>query len=88
MIACPVIDAINDTTFHYHFVASDLFGLMNWKLDFEWHEVNAADRAAKADPWAPHKTPVMAGGLFSIRKERFRQLGHYDKGENKIILTK
>ncbi len=32
-----MIDAVNDTTFYYHFVERDLYGLMNWRLEFEWH---------------------------------------------------
>ena len=53
---------------------------MNWRLDFEWHELSHERRASKVDPWAPHKTPVMAGGLFAITKKRFDDLAHYDQG--------
>ena len=38
-IVCPVIDGINDTTFHYQFVYNDLQGLLNWKMEFEWQEL-------------------------------------------------
>ncbi len=40
MIACPVIDAINDTTFHYQFVERQLYGMTNWRLEFEWHSLS------------------------------------------------
>ena len=82
VIVCPVIDAIDDRTFHYTFVDKDLYGTLNWMLEFEWHELSAADGSAKPDPWAPHRTPVMAGGLFAIHRKRFQQLGYYDESES------
>jgi polypeptide N-acetylgalactosaminyltransferase len=80
LIISPVIDAINDTTFYYRFIEKDIFGLMNWRLEFEWHELDKNDQNAKPDLWAPHDNPVMAGGLFAIRKDFFEELGYYDEG--------
>lgn len=80
VIMSPVIDAINDTTFYYTFINKDLRGLMNWQMTFEWHEVSAADRARKVNPWAPHANPIMSGGLFAIGREWFETLGFYDPG--------
>ena len=80
LITSPVIDAINDTTFYYRFIEKDIFGLMNWRMEFEWHELDAKDRAAKPNIWAPHENPIMAGGLFAIRKDFFEELGFYDEG--------
>ena len=80
LITSPVIDAINDTTFFYRFIEKDIFGLMNWRMEFEWHELDANDRAKKPNIWAPHENPVMAGGLFAIRKDFFEELGYYDEG--------
>ena len=37
LITSPVIDAINDTTFNYRFIEKDIFGLMNWRMEFEWY---------------------------------------------------
>lgn len=34
----------------------------------------------KSDRTAPLRTPTMAGGLFSIDKEYFYELGAYDEG--------
>eukprot|EP00095_Tigriopus_kingsejongensis_P002876 maker-scaffold52_size450388-snap-gene-2.16 protein:Tk02876 transcript:maker-scaffold52_size450388-snap-gene-2.16-mRNA-1 annotation:"polypeptide n-acetylgalactosaminyltransferase 9-like isoform x2" len=80
LIVSPVIDAINDTTFWYTFIHRDLKGLMNWRMDFEWHEVSVEERRLKANPWAPHPNPIMSGGLFSINKAWFEKLGYYDTG--------
>ena len=59
-IACPVIEEVNDKTFQYKFVTRDLVGVFFWNLDFGWTAVKRPD-------WSPYDTPVMAGGLFSIR---------------------
>ncbi len=80
LITSPVIDAINDTTFFYRFIEKDIFGLMNWRMEFEWHELDLKDRSDKPNIWAPHENPIMAGGLFAIRKDYFEELGFYDEG--------
>merc|ERR1719219_790724 len=72
-VACPVIEEVNDKTFQYKFVTRDLVGVFYWNLDFSWEEIAISD-------WSPYPTPVMAGGLFTIRKDWFAQLGFYDEG--------
>ena len=38
-----------------------------------------ADRLRRRDnPTLPIRTPVIAGGLFSIEKHRFEEIGKYD----------
>ena len=59
----------------------DLFGLINWNMVFEWHELSGEDAAKKPNLWAPHATPVMAGGLFAIDRKWFETLGLYDEGK-------
>jgi len=54
-------------------VTRDLVGVFYWNLDFGWTQI-------PRENWAPYDTPVMAGGLFSIRKDWFAQLGFYDEG--------
>jgi len=72
-VVCPVIEEVNDKTLQYKFVTRDLAGVFYWNLDFGWVEVERPD-------WAPYETPAMAGGLFTIRKDWFAELGYYDEG--------
>ncbi len=53
-------------------------------MDFEWYELSEDERAKKPDIWAPHATPVMAGGLFAIRKDYFESIGFYDEGDKPL----
>lgn len=80
LITSPVIDAINDITFYYTFIEKDIYGLMNWGMEFEWHELDQKDIDAKPNVWASHLNPIMAGGLFAIKKDFFEELGFYDEG--------
>ena len=68
--------------------SKDLRGLMNWQMTFEWHEVSAADRARKVNPWAPHANPIMSGGLFAIGRAWFETLGFYDPGKYRTVMCK
>ena len=72
-VACPVIEEISDKTLQYKFVTRNLEGSFHWNLEFDWREVERVD-------WAPYPSSVMAGGLFTIRKDWFEQLGFYDPG--------
>ena len=49
---------------------------------FEWHELSGEDAAKKPNIWAPHATPIMAGGLFAIDRKWFETLGLYDEGKS------
>ena len=73
---------MNDTSFAYEIVAKDLQGSLNWLMEYEWIELSSLTREEKPHPWAPHKTPVMAGGIFAINADRFKKLGYYDNGKN------
>ena len=52
---------------------------------FEWHELSQEAINKKPNVWAPHATPVMAGGLFPIDRKWFETLGLYDEGKTQII---
>ena len=47
---------------------------------FEWHELSMEAQSKKPNAWAPHATPIMAGGLFAIDRRWFETLGLYDEG--------
>ncbi|XP_066597733.1 polypeptide N-acetylgalactosaminyltransferase 5 isoform X1 [Prorops nasuta] len=80
-VVCPIIDVISDDSFEY-IPASDLtWGGFNWKLNFRWYRVAQREMDRRnGDRTAPLRTPTMAGGLFSIDKEYFYELGAYDEG--------
>ncbi|XP_008551320.1 polypeptide N-acetylgalactosaminyltransferase 5 isoform X2 [Microplitis demolitor] len=80
-VVCPIIDVISDDTFEY-ITASDMtWGGFNWKLNFRWYRVAQREMDRRnGDRTAPLRTPTMAGGLFSIDKEYFYEIGAYDEG--------
>ncbi|XP_049824738.1 polypeptide N-acetylgalactosaminyltransferase 5 isoform X2 [Aethina tumida] len=80
-VVCPIIDVISDETFEY-ITASDMtWGGFNWKLNFRWYRVPQREMDRRnGDRTAPLRTPTMAGGLFSIDKDYFYELGSYDEG--------
>ncbi|XP_014241683.1 polypeptide N-acetylgalactosaminyltransferase 5 isoform X2 [Cimex lectularius] len=80
-VVCPIIDVISDETFEY-ITASDMtWGGFNWKLNFRWYRVPQREMERReGDRTAPLRTPTMAGGLFSIDRDYFYELGAYDEG--------
>ncbi|XP_073503261.1 polypeptide N-acetylgalactosaminyltransferase 13 isoform X1 [Phyllobates terribilis] len=80
-VVCPIIDVISDDTFEYMAGSDMTYGGFNWKLNFRWYPVpqREMDRR-KGDRTLPVRTPTMAGGLFSIDKNYFEELGSYDSG--------
>uniref|UniRef100_A0A914CE23 Polypeptide N-acetylgalactosaminyltransferase n=1 Tax=Acrobeloides nanus TaxID=290746 RepID=A0A914CE23_9BILA len=78
-VVCPIIDVINDRTFAYQKGIELFRGGFNWNLQFRWYSVPShVVRSRASNPTAPIDSPVMAGGLFSIDKQYFEELGTYD----------
>eukprot|EP00041_Stephanoeca_diplocostata_P027180 m.745773 g.745773 ORF g.745773 m.745773 type:complete len:566 (+) comp23128_c0_seq1:2-1699(+) len=74
-VVTPVIDLLDDKTFNYG--ASPLVvGSFNWALTFKWKSARGARGGARS----PVMSPTMAGGLFSIHRRWFIELGTYDLG--------
>ncbi|CAG9532701.1 unnamed protein product [Cercopithifilaria johnstoni] len=80
-VVCPVIDVIDDNTFEYHYSKAYFtnVGGFDWSLQFNWHAIPEKDRKGRRNI-DPVKSPTMAGGLFSIDRSFFGELGSYDPG--------
>lgn len=80
-VACPVIEVINDKDMSYVLVDNFQRGIFKWPLVFGWSTL--PDEHIKKNNMTiadPIRCPVMAGGLFSIDKKYFYELGAYDPG--------
>ncbi|XP_068936537.1 polypeptide N-acetylgalactosaminyltransferase 5 [Petaurus breviceps papuanus] len=80
-VACPVIEIINDKDLSYMTVDNFQRGVFVWPMNFSWKkippEVIKQNKMKETDVI---RCPVMAGGLFSIDKKYFFELGTYDPG--------
>ncbi|XP_074857813.1 polypeptide N-acetylgalactosaminyltransferase 5 isoform X2 [Carettochelys insculpta] len=80
-VACPVIEVISDKDMSYMTVDNFQRGIFTWPMNFGWRqippEVIEKNKMKETDII---RCPVMAGGLFSIDKKYFFELGAYDPG--------
>ncbi|KAK7939499.1 hypothetical protein WMY93_002825 [Mugilogobius chulae] len=80
-VPCPVIEVISDKDMSYVLVDNFQRGIFKWPLVFGWSPVPEdyikKNNMTIADPI---RCPVMAGGLFSIDRNYFYELGAYDSG--------
>ncbi|KAH8360787.1 hypothetical protein KR084_002287 [Drosophila pseudotakahashii] len=72
----PIIDTIDYENFGYR-RGKPSRGFFNWQ--FNYIQLPLLKEEAVAMP-APHKNPIMNGGLFAIGRQWFSELGGYDKG--------
>lgn len=80
-VVCPIIDVISDDTFEYITGSDMTWGGFNWKLNFRWYSVPQREVERRGgDRSLPLRSPTMAGGLFSIDKSYFYEIGAYDPG--------
>lgn len=80
-VVCPIIDVISDETFEYVTASDQTWGGFNWKLNFRWYRVPGREMQRRNnDRTEPLRTPTMAGGLFSIDRDYFYEIGSYDEG--------
>uniref|UniRef100_T1JRC9 Polypeptide N-acetylgalactosaminyltransferase n=1 Tax=Tetranychus urticae TaxID=32264 RepID=T1JRC9_TETUR len=79
VVAVPIIDVISHHTFEY--TASPLVrGGFNWGLHFRWDSIPRNLLKDSEDYVKPIPTPTMAGGLFAMDRQYFKELGEYDPG--------
>lgn len=76
VVVSPIIDTISDQTFQYILAADNLRGGFIWTLEFRWTLIEQH----RKDPTDNILTPTIAGGLFSIDRSFFHELGLYDPG--------
>nr|XP_060633189.1 polypeptide N-acetylgalactosaminyltransferase 5 [Anolis sagrei ordinatus] len=80
-VPCPVIEVISDKDMSYMTVDNFQRGIFNWPMNFGWKpippDVIEKNKIKETDVI---RCPVMAGGLFSIDKKYFFELGTYDPG--------
>ncbi|KAK3543526.1 hypothetical protein QTP70_023634 [Hemibagrus guttatus] len=80
-VVCPVIEVINDKDISYVMVDNFQKGIFKWPLVFGWSTLsNDFIRKNNIKVSDPIRCPVMAGGLFSIDRKYFYELGTYDPG--------
>lgn len=79
-VVCPVIDVINMDDFKYFGASADLRGGFEWNLVFKWEFLSIQERQQRAkDPTRAIRTPMIAGGLFSMNRDYFQKMGKYDE---------
>lgn len=80
-VACPVIEVISDEDMSYIGVNGFLRGVFTWPMNFGWKSIpDGIIKKYNLTEMDPIKCPIMAGGLFSIDKKYFHELGTYDRG--------
>lgn len=78
-VVCPVIDIISDESFGYVKSFELHWGAFNWQLHFRWYLLGTRElKIHKLNIAEPFATPAMAGGLFSIDRNYFYEIGSYD----------
>ncbi|XP_054237241.1 polypeptide N-acetylgalactosaminyltransferase 5 [Indicator indicator] len=80
-VACPVIEVISDKDMSYMTVDNFQRGIFTWPMNFGWRQIpQEIIEKNKIKETDVIRCPVMAGGLFSIDKKYFFELGTYDPG--------
>ncbi|CAF0988044.1 unnamed protein product [Rotaria sp. Silwood1] len=78
----PLIEIIDDSTFQLTGtpIQNIQVGGFDWNLIFNWHVTPEKEMKRRQKKTDPIRSPTMAGGLFSIDRDWFEQLGMYDPG--------
>lgn len=80
-VPSPTIDIIDENTFKYTPVSFKVYGGCSKKFVFEWQTIPQREwnriGPAKTEPLVQ---PTMAGGLFTIDRDFFYEIGAFDEG--------
>ena len=82
-VVCPVIDVISLEKLEYSHIRGPpgVRGGFNWGLQFKWRKIPSYEQKRRGyDETREVKSPTMAGGLFSIERDYFFEIGSYDLG--------
>jgi polypeptide N-acetylgalactosaminyltransferase len=80
-VVCPVIDVISDDTFEYLTGSEMTYGGFDSHFIFDWIPVPERENSRRNhDLTLPLRSPTMAGGLFTIDRKYFYEIGAYDEG--------
>nr|XP_034317782.1 polypeptide N-acetylgalactosaminyltransferase 5 isoform X5 [Crassostrea gigas] len=81
-VVYPQMPNIKDDTLEFRaFSARNIqVGRFDWQLIFRWMELPEYINKTRKSFISPTRSPTMAGGLFSISREYFTELGTYDPG--------
>ncbi|XP_002735140.1 polypeptide N-acetylgalactosaminyltransferase 13-like [Saccoglossus kowalevskii] len=79
-VVCPVINQIDDRSFAFvNATEVSHIGGFDWNIIFNWYNIPQSEKdRIGGDKSEPVRSPTMAGGLFSIDKSYFEELGSYD----------
>jgi polypeptide N-acetylgalactosaminyltransferase len=78
-VVTPVIDVIDKDNFSFqHNFGLPMKGTFTWSLTFSWGSVTPDEQDGRKSMADPVRSPTMAGGLFSMDKQFFQELGTYD----------
>jgi polypeptide N-acetylgalactosaminyltransferase len=78
-VAMPVIDAIEADTFEVRTGILEV-GVFSWTLQFYWLPFKPEEAGLTPSAVRPMKSPAMAGGIFAMDRNYFKEIGTYDEG--------
>jgi polypeptide N-acetylgalactosaminyltransferase len=77
-VVTPTIDSIEKETFRYVGGKDTVTrGVFTWGLTFTWLDLPFEEQRRRASPALPLASPTMAGGLFSMDRSYFYEIGSY-----------
>ncbi|XP_019849116.1 PREDICTED: polypeptide N-acetylgalactosaminyltransferase 2-like [Amphimedon queenslandica] len=79
-VVSPIIDIIRKDDMKYNQANANIKGGFGHNLLFKWDNLNWQElQRRRQDNTAPIPTPAIAGGLFSIDRGYFKEIGSYDE---------